>query len=308
MHRNPDNHHCACKIIYHSPWWILLVAYFVTLIIFAGLLLGIYKLMGYFKSEPSFEIEGLLREMEALTPYICQIRVHNCSMEKTAQNVKVEILQMETSRERNKPYFEAKPPITLFPENETGNFSINPGAEKNFTLFDARKVEGQSRSNVDLPLVAYCYVWSEFKNPEHKTIDHKKFAFFEKNSAYPIKIRVTAHDLPPTETEFNLKFIGDGSQCRFTLTKTQSKKPPKIDTRLIIISASWGIEDKYADVTGIVRSYLIENKIEMPCEISILGEPRPNLGKILTIHYSIGDKKSQKSFKEHDIISPQDLK
>ena len=72
--------------------------------------------------------------------------------------------------------------------------------------------------------------------------------------------------------------------------------PGIFESELSIHSADWWIEDKHLNVTNIVRSYLIDSKVQMPCEISILGDPRPYLGKILTIDYSIGGKKTQKIF------------
>jgi len=39
-----------------------------------------------------------------------------------------------------------------------------------------------------------------------------------------------------------------------------------------------------------------------------LGDPRPSLAKLLTIDYSIERKRIKKIFKEHEVISPQDLK
>jgi len=91
--------------------------------------------------------------------------------------------------------------------------------------------------------------------------------------------------------------------CKFTFPI----KPPKPGLDLIIHLAEWGIEVKFADVTHIVQTYLTEKEIGMPCEISILGDPRPSLGKILTIEYSTGGKRLKKSFKEHDTIFPNDL-
>lgn len=81
-----------------------------------------------------------------------------------------------------------------------------------------------------------------------------------------------------------------------------------INAPLVIHSADWWIEDKHSDVTKIVRQYLIESKTPMPCEISILRDPRAGISKLLTIDYSIGGKRLKKTFKEHDTISPHDLK
>lgn len=74
-----------------------------------------------------------------------------------------------------------------------------------------------------------------------------------------------------------------------------------------IESASWGIKGKQFDVTQIVQEYLIERKIDMPCGISILGDPLPYLAKILTIDYRVGDKRFQKIFREGAMISLADL-
>ena len=169
------------------------------------------------KADANFKIEGISCDMETLTTYICQFRVRNNNPDKTAENIRVELLEMKSSTERNKPYFEVKFPVMLMPEKEMGSIAINPGAEKNFTLFDARKIEEHSRPNINVPFTVLYYVMSEFKNSEVTAIDHKKFAFFEKNTDYSIKIRITARDFPPTEMNFNLNFVGEKSDCRFTL-------------------------------------------------------------------------------------------
>ena len=71
--------------------------------------------------------------------------------------------------------------------------------------------------------------------------------------------------------------------------------------QIIIDSAIWGIEDKRADVTDFVRTYVIGGKLDMECGINNLGDPRPGLGKVLTIKYSVDGKSDQKIFREHEI-------
>ena len=80
------------------------------------------------------------------------------------------------------------------------------------------------------------------------------------------------------------------------------------DTFPVIHSADWWIEDKHSDVTSIVSSYLIDKKIQLECEVSKLGDPRPGISKLLTISYSSRGKKSEKTFKEHEIVTAANLK
>jgi len=117
----------------------------------------------------------------------------------------------------------------------------------------------------------------------------------------PREIKTQAEFLDFLATEWSQKEIWKDAM------EKKNSAPAIETTDLTIHSADWGIEDKHQDVTKIVRSYLIDYKIQMACEIDVLGEPRPGIAKILKIDYSFFGKRTQKIFKEHDIIAKQDL-
>lgn len=94
-------------------------------------------------------------------------------------------------------------------------------------------------------------------------------------------------------------FLAYRDERRFSRSLIQ-----KLETHesLVIHSAIWGVEGVNSDVTDIALSrFFVSGKLDMSCEISILGDPRPNLGKILTVNYSVGGKRLKKSFQEHEI-------
>ncbi len=265
------------------------------------------------KPESCFELEGIPCDMPASTRYVCQIRVRNNHPNKSADNVQVELMEMESFEdEGDKPPFKIQLPWMLLPENHTGTTSINPGAEKIFTLFDAGQQEVVGKPTVDeiydrveaekkgqkyVPpssmLVRY-FVMCSFKNP-----DHVRGVFFEKNKNYRLKIKVTAHDFPPTYSKFNLNFTGKWQLCRFTLTNSQETKR----SALIIHSAIYGIEDSRVDVTEIVRAHLVNDKlVELASGNHLGGDPFPGTGKVLTIDYSIDGKRLKKSIPEGQIV------
>ena len=68
-----------------------------------------------------------------------------------------------------------------------------------------------------------------------------------------------------------------------------------------IQSATYGIEDNRVDVTEIVRAHLVEGKLEILCGNGLFGDPRPNMGKVTMIEYTVGGQRIKKLFPEGQI-------
>ena len=78
---------------------------------------------------------------------------------------------------------------------------------------------------------------------------------------------------------------------------------PEIFEKVVTIhSAMWRPHEGDAkDVTEIVKSYVANGKLEMRCTIDVLGDPRPNIGKVLTIEYWYDGKSRKALFEESRI-------
>ena len=159
------------------------------------------------KQYRSLEIEGIPCDMPKPGKYTCQIRVHNNTPNTPADNVQVELLEMEVSPE-TKEYYHPSIPRTLSPAIK-GNNTINSGTALIFNLFYARKSEGTSG----------CHIWAYFV--DDPMVMAKNIAGFEGKKNYRLKIRATARDFHKAEEVYNMNFIGEGLQCRFTLTPAQ---------------------------------------------------------------------------------------
>lgn len=259
------------RFIARALLWEVLGVFVGTSVCVAFLFWAISKLMKLPKRDSYLEIEGIPCDMPASTRYICQIRVHNNNQTKSADDVQVELLEMESSEEENKPFFKLQFPWTLLPENQTGTISINPGGEKIFTLFDAgiqesykpttiddiyERVEAEKKGIKYTPPSSFLvrtFVMCSFKHP-----DHKKYAFFEKNRNYRLKSRITARDFPPTEIELNLNFTGDKSGCKFTLTPNQQR-----ESQIVIKSAETAKETR-----AVKRAAMVEKLAQFRLELT----------------------------------------
>jgi len=78
---------------------------------------------------------GVSLDIATAQYHLCQIRIHNKSSTKTADNVRVELIALEDAAEGPADdYFRPKFPIILKPEI-VGENTINPGASQKYNLF-----------------------------------------------------------------------------------------------------------------------------------------------------------------------------
>jgi hypothetical protein len=303
------------KFIGHAPLWeavlVLVIGYLVAFVFFIFLICWVSKSAPSLstvqgqqfelnqKQKSDLEVEGVPLDIASAQYHQCQIRIYNRSSTKTADNVKIELVALDDGLKNDQAakYFRPTFPIVLKPEI-AGENTINPEASIKFNLF---RVTMNVRSAIlkDGNIIGWEQKFLAYFTQETT----KQVTQFSWKKSYRLKLVATARDFKKAEHEFDLKFTDEGTFCRFTLTKVQSQ-----NGTLIIYSADWWIEDKHSDVTKIAQTYLVDKKTEMPCEISILGDPREGLAKVLTIDYSIGGKRSERTFREHSTISPNDLK
>jgi hypothetical protein len=170
----------------------------------ANLFLSLNPQQGWPAMKDFMTIEGIPCDMPKLGKYVCQIRVHNNSPNKSADDVEVKLLKMEYSEE-TKDYYRPSIPRILMPEIKDGR-PINPGTWLTFNLFYALKSEGSSGSHI------YGYLVDDVQ------VTKQNIPFFEVNKNYQLQIMATARDFPKTVEVYNLNFISGASQCRFTLT------------------------------------------------------------------------------------------
>jgi uncharacterized protein (TIGR02588 family) len=204
------------RIFAHASWWLVLVVFLAGLVCVALLFWLILKFIKSLNSHPDFEIEGISQDMPSFPKYFCQIRVHNRTPN-TADNVRVELTEMESSTEEGERYLLPKLPLVLLPAEVSDKPSINPGGNLAFNLFNVTKHKSAHAPNLHIwihSVIAKFTVGSD----EEKSAPLGKAALFYNNKNYRLKIKVTARDFSPTESELNLNFTGEGSQCRFTLT------------------------------------------------------------------------------------------
>jgi hypothetical protein len=168
------------------------------------------------KIEHPFEITGISLPLPSYPRYLCQIRVHNRTL-KTADNVRVELVEMETSTEESEKSWLPNLPLLLSASDSSEQSTINPGGSLVFSFFNVTKHKSAHQPNLQ---VWHHYVIAKFavSTLEEKATPFGKAALFKNNKNHRIKIRVTARDFSPTETEFNLNFTGEDESCCFTLT------------------------------------------------------------------------------------------
>jgi hypothetical protein len=203
------------RIFAHAPWWLVLVVFLAGLVCVALLFWLILKFIRSLNSHPDFEIEGISQNMPSFPRYFCQIRVHNRTPN-TADNVRVELTEMESSTEEGERYLLPKLPLVLSPAEASDKPSINPSGNLAFNLFNVTKQQVAHAPNLHV-LIHYVSAKFAVGADEEKSTLFGKLALFYNNRNYRLKIKVTARDFSPTESELNLNFTGEGSRCRFTL-------------------------------------------------------------------------------------------
>lgn len=153
------------------------------------------------KNWPALKIHAPPIEIKADDQNHITFEVRNFSRNQNAQNVRVRLMAFEDNAPREKtrpvvplelsPFFLAHAPI-----------SIQPGGEEHFELCSG-----------------ITYGMSHYPQGEHGVMTDFQgvTCFWELNKDYPIRIRVTADDFPPTERTVRLNFKYQDGKCNFTL-------------------------------------------------------------------------------------------
>lgn len=203
---------------------------FGALVVFAFRLMWTnYQLLEKLKTNklPCLVINGLSSAITTSKRHQCQIRVSSI---KTADNVQVEILNMEDELAEVGKFVHPTFPIILKPEI-AGTNTINPGSSQKYNLFQVGKSDGAKRIGNELfPDKNFvCYF------TEEATQD---VALFRGKKQYRIKMVATARDLPKTEQEFFVKFSrNDDDFWRFNLipvTPSSEKEAKEFNRALVV--------------------------------------------------------------------------
>jgi hypothetical protein len=86
--------------------------------------------------------------------------------------------------------------------------------------------------------------------------------------------------------------------------KAAASTAPKVktDTRLVIISAEYGADDKKADVAEKVRNMVANGTKKIPATNELFGDPAEGVGKVLTIKYKLDGKESTVTAGENESL------
>jgi hypothetical protein len=172
-------------------------------------------------------IDGISSAITTSNRHQCQIRV---SSVKTADNVQVEIFDMEDELAEVGKFIHPTFPIILKPEI-AGINTINPGSSQKYNLFQVGKSDGAKRIGNELfPDKNFvCYFTEEAT---------KDVALFRGKKHYHIKIVATARDLPKTEQGFFVRFSrNDDDFWRFNLipvTPSSEKEAREFNRALVV--------------------------------------------------------------------------
>jgi hypothetical protein len=164
---------------------------------------------------PMLDIEGVTCDISSAQKHLCQIRILNKNSTITADNVKVELLELEDRLENSvqEQYFRPTYPIIL--NSQTGENIINPGSSLVYRLFHVMMNDGWFRQDNSQELIPYRAIVAYF-TPGQITQNVTHFLW---KKDYRLKLRVTARDFSKTEQDFNLSFSDEGKFCRFSLEK-----------------------------------------------------------------------------------------
>ena len=86
--------------------------------------------------------------------------------------------------------------------------------------------------------------------------------------------------------------------------KAAASTAPKIkaDTRLVIISAEYGADDKKADVAEKVRNMVANGTKKIPATNELFGDPAEGVSKVLTIKYKLDGKEATATANENESL------
>ncbi len=86
--------------------------------------------------------------------------------------------------------------------------------------------------------------------------------------------------------------------------KAAASTAPKIkaDTRLVIISAEYGADDKKVDVAEKVRNMVANGTKKIPATNELFGDPAEGVSKVLTIKYKLDGKEATVTAGENESL------
>ena len=165
------------------------------------------------------EIEGVQLDMVSHSKHLCQVRIHNKSSARTADDVQVELAEFEDALESGPQaeYFRPALPFALQPARPSGN-TINPGGSAKYDLFQVTKSIKTATRAQDGAVTGWQQMVIAYFT--HETT--KNLAQFACNRPYRLRFIVTARDLRKVEQDLQLLFSEQGELCRFSLTPASS--------------------------------------------------------------------------------------
>ncbi len=207
------------RFLGHAPLWQVLAVFFATSVCVAFVFWMIQKWKP-FKSDSYLEIEAIPYDITPPQKHWCKIRVLNKSSTITADNVQVELLELNDSlgNEAEAKYFRPPFPVILKPEIAGAN-TINPGASLTYNLFQVTMIKGATQKENETEPVWHWRFLAYFAQDTTKNLTQ----FFGKEK-YRLKLTASARDLLKVEQEFDLTFSDEGTFCRFNLTNAQPNR------------------------------------------------------------------------------------
>jgi hypothetical protein len=166
------------------------------------------------------EIEGVQLDIVSHSKHLCQVRIHNRSSARTADNVQVELAEFEDALESGPQaeYFRPVLPFALQPARPSGN-TINPGGSAKYDLFHVTKNTKTATRERDGAVTGWQQMVIAYFTHETTT----NLTQFACNRPYRLSFIVTARDLRKVEQDFQLLFSERGELCRFSLTPASSR-------------------------------------------------------------------------------------
>ncbi len=182
------------------------------------------------------EIEGVQLDIVSHSKHLCQVRIHNRSSARTAENVQVELAEFEDAlgNGQQADYFRPVLPIALRPGRPSGD-TINPGGSTKYDLFHVTKNIKTATLARDGAVAGWQQMVIAYFTHETTT----NLTQFACNKPYRLRFIVTARDLRKIEQDFQLLFSEQGELCRFSLTPASSRstRETAIENRTSLVEA-----------------------------------------------------------------------
>jgi hypothetical protein len=182
------------------------------------------------------EIEGVQLDIVSHSKHLCQVRIHNESSARTADNVQVELAEFEDALESDPQaeYFRPVLPFALQPARP-GENTINPGGSAKYDLFHVTKNIKTATRARDGAVTGWQQMVIAYFTHETTT----NLTQFACNTLYRLRFIVTARDLRKVKQDFQLLFSEQGELCRFSLTPalSRSTRETAIQKRTSLVEA-----------------------------------------------------------------------